>query len=345
MEKRFVFAAVLTVLSVLCATLQVVTKDELMDSNHDIVRGLQAESSSAVELFFNAVSDVTKYIFLVLPPADYVLLNTQRGLVVACTGFIALAATDVLKGTYAQPRPFWVFEDIEAFRCSRGWGAPSGHAAMAGSVLVLYSLVQKKPWFVLMTVGLLLLVSLDRVYLGVHSYFQVALGLVLSSTLALYIYLGYSEPLLSSKQYKVLFVTASLFLFVVSVTLYFARDPFWEHEWTVNFEEECEGSLSEEDGMIRSLAGSTILFWGLGMFTGYSLAPLQRVLQHSWRSCTITVILIIVLLVVELVLEQLINSYLERLVLVLLYILVRYSVGFTSGYFIPLLLKRLFPSL
>jgi membrane-associated phospholipid phosphatase len=82
----------------------------------------------------------------------------------------------ILKYTFAQPRPYWIEPNIQAFEKSISFGMPSGHAQSACGVVLLF-LLYRLGW----VWGMLwvLLMALARVVLGVHSVAQVLVGMTL----------------------------------------------------------------------------------------------------------------------------------------------------------------------
>lgn len=72
---------------------------------------------------------------------------------------------------------------VEAVQCPKDFGAPSGHAMSAGGGIMILGLL----WLqsggnytrkVLLITSAILVTAIDRVYLGVHFYFQVTLGYI-----------------------------------------------------------------------------------------------------------------------------------------------------------------------
>lgn len=96
---------------------------------------------------------------------------------------------NLFKSWYAEPRPYWISNDITSSKCWTGFGNPSGH--MCGTVFVLFTLFFhkyneigiKKERMSVMCTGYIIKMALmasgsvfmifmafSRVYLGAHSY-------------------------------------------------------------------------------------------------------------------------------------------------------------------------------
>lgn len=78
------------------------------------------------------------------------------------------ALIPILKMAFHLPRPCWIDPQIQALTSSGSYGMPSGHVASASIVWVVVSRALGKTWASCLAWILVLLVSISRVYLGVH---------------------------------------------------------------------------------------------------------------------------------------------------------------------------------
>jgi membrane-associated phospholipid phosphatase len=100
---------------------------------------------------------------------------------------------NLLKVVYKIPRPFWIFADVKAYACQKGFGSPSGHTMIAwampiamvldirrsnpsGKVMIIISFV--------ITLCIGLFEGWTRMVLGVHTIDQVMLGAVIGIWMA-----------------------------------------------------------------------------------------------------------------------------------------------------------------
>jgi membrane-associated phospholipid phosphatase len=56
------------------------------------------------------------------------------------TMILILVFTNITKLGYHDPRPFWVWTDVQAFACSSQYGNPSGHSSMSMGMAVTMAL-------------------------------------------------------------------------------------------------------------------------------------------------------------------------------------------------------------
>ena len=99
-----------------------------------------------------------------------------------------------------QPRPYLVSDSIIARASAHGYGLPSGHALIPAVFWTYLILCTKHPAFKIIGISLCFLIGISRVYLGVHSFFQVLAGWVLGVSLAVGLFL-FEKNRDSSKKY------------------------------------------------------------------------------------------------------------------------------------------------
>jgi membrane-associated phospholipid phosphatase len=86
----------------------------------------------------------------------------------------------LLKLFYHQPRPYWVSDNIRAYKCSKEYGFPSGHSSISMHITVLMILdifassAYSNEIFIqiivlILSISFPVLIGFSRVYLGVHS--------------------------------------------------------------------------------------------------------------------------------------------------------------------------------
>lgn len=108
---------------------------------------------------------------------------------VILVGIITFATVELVKALVARPRPFILLEHVESReRFVTGMGFPSGHAAVTTAValVVLRYVPRQWRWTLLVWVGL---VSISRIYLGVHSPLDIVGGIALGTVVAEYFWL------------------------------------------------------------------------------------------------------------------------------------------------------------
>lgn len=166
-------------------------------------------------------------------------------LIIACQGGYL---SGLLKIAYSRPRPYWDDDRIDAVNCSEEFGNPSGHTLLS---LLLYgfflSFVFKGKWFKVklgIFTGLVLIIGYDRIYLGVHSVWQVLLGWIYGfSLLVTWVYFVNVKGFQIYSKLKSLWLVQSVFFggivleFVISLLLYLYRKDIWDDKWSENIKE------------------------------------------------------------------------------------------------------------
>lgn len=100
-------------------------------------------------------------------------------------GLVGTALNQLLKAIFLIPRP-WVidpeFEIVESAReAATGYSFPSGHTQSAGTVFGMIAIWLKKRGVTIACVVLVLLVGFSRMYLGVHTPYDVGVSLATSA--------------------------------------------------------------------------------------------------------------------------------------------------------------------
>lgn len=129
------------------------------------------------------------YLYYLLS-AYLILKKDPRGKLLWYYWTSAAILNAILKYTFAQPRPYWVEPQIQAFEKSISFGMPSGHAQSACGILLM-CLIYRLGWFWGLT--WMLMISLARVILGVHSFAQVLVGLGLGVGMVLIFYFRHND--------------------------------------------------------------------------------------------------------------------------------------------------------
>lgn len=110
--------------------------------------------------------------FLLLIPLTYICINRRIGLQLGILVLASDALNVLLKVACTQPRPYWIDGRIVKYAVDPSFGLPSSHAQNA--VVVWFFLAwcwrQKHPHspVFLAAAALVFLISLSRVFLGVH---------------------------------------------------------------------------------------------------------------------------------------------------------------------------------
>ncbi|MFP3854414.1 MAG: phosphatase PAP2 family protein [Anaerolineales bacterium] len=98
-----------------------------------------------------------------------------------------------LKLAFALPRPFWVSSGVETHSFETSFGLPSGHAQNGVTVWGRLAHGLRTRWAYAGAIILILLISISRLYLGMH-FPQDAIGGLIAGALLLLVFLWLEEP-------------------------------------------------------------------------------------------------------------------------------------------------------
>jgi len=127
------------------------------------------------------------FIFTYFPLVDSIALLVNIQINIFFTGF--------LKQIYHNGRPFWEEYDYPNYTCTTSFGNPSGHSLSSASFYLTLWMILKnrkvnsriiKCLTLIVTLLLIFLIILSRLYLGVHSLNQVIFGFTIGIGLFLF---------------------------------------------------------------------------------------------------------------------------------------------------------------
>ena len=118
--------------------------------------------------------------FLVLALIVFWCVDKRRGYYVMAVGFMGTMLNQVLKLAFAVPRP-WVldpeFSILEQAReAASGYSFPSGHTSTAVGTFGAIAATEKQRWIRIVCIVLAVLVGFSRMYVGVHTPYDVMAG-------------------------------------------------------------------------------------------------------------------------------------------------------------------------
>ena len=153
-------------------------------------------------------------------------LNKKWGFRFLSAGLVGTALNQLLKAIFLIPRP-WVldpeFEIVESAReAATGYSFPSGHTQSAGTVFGMIAMWLKKRAVTVACVIVILLVGFSRMYLGVHTPYDVGVSL-LTSVLTVFGVTALCERAKTAKQTAALL--SGMVGFAVVLVLYVTFAP------------------------------------------------------------------------------------------------------------------------
>lgn len=141
------------------------------------------------------LSDWEEWILEFGPVFFFLLKTNQRPRAFYYIIFISfvMIMNNLLKVMYQIQRPFWVFAEVKALACQKGFGSPSGHTMIAWAIpsAIALDIRRSNPsgYFSLIialvaTVIIGVFEAWTRMALGVHTIDQVFLGAILGVWIA-----------------------------------------------------------------------------------------------------------------------------------------------------------------
>lgn len=137
----------------------------------------------AVMLFFTFLG--REEFFLLLIPLVYLCIDARVGVRLGLLVLLGDALNAIIKVVFHAPRPYWIDSRIHATAPETSFGLPSGHAQDAATAWSFLALQSKKKGMMLSACAVIFLISLSRVYLGVHFVTDVVGGWIIGAAFLL----------------------------------------------------------------------------------------------------------------------------------------------------------------
>jgi membrane-associated phospholipid phosphatase len=217
----------------------------------------------------------TENFYLLILPIFVWWIDIGLGVRIGLGLLISAVINAIIKVLFGLPRPYWVSEQIRAFSSETSFGLPSGHAQNA---VVLWGLIarwSRQWWFRAAMVFLIVMISISRIYLGVHFPSDTIAGLLMGG-LILWAFLQFEKPIkerlakLSPGRRVLLVSLAALVLLAAGLgSLYITRERPIPAEWvTLAAESVVEAEPIDPTSADSILANVAALF---GISLGASL--------------------------------------------------------------------------
>jgi membrane-associated phospholipid phosphatase len=213
--------------------------------------------------------------YMVIIALIYWSVNREAGLRMALFLPVVSCLNSILKQAFHAPRPYWVDPGIKAIRVSNGFGMPSGHAQ--GATVWLYAAAMlRRRWFWVVTIIVVFLVGVSRIYLGVHFSTQVLAGWLIGIVVII-LFVRYESAFLgwflNRKLSSQLWFGLLISLIFMTLGGFFVMLlSSWEMpaEWIVNASDDLAGTGES----ILSSMGLAAVAGNTGGFLGVSVAAL-----------------------------------------------------------------------
>jgi membrane-associated phospholipid phosphatase len=141
--------------------------DSLMQWGVVVILALQGVHGYTGVMKFYSLFGTEEFFLLVLPVL-YWCVDASLGLRLAVVLVGSSSLNALLKVAFHLPRPYWYDARVQALSVEPSYGLPSGHAMNSTTLWGFLALQLKKWWTWAAALALIFLVSLSRLYLGVH---------------------------------------------------------------------------------------------------------------------------------------------------------------------------------
>ena len=239
--------------------------EPLLEFGLETTRWLQ-NTYPQLEDFFQVVSLFgLEEFYLALLPLIYWCLNKQLGKHYAYVFVVAVVLLPLLKHTFRDPRPYWLDNQV-GLNIDVAYGIPSGHVLLGTTTYFFLAAWIRRRWAWVLAVLIVIVMSLSRIYLGVHFVHDTIAGF-LTATLLLITYFVWQRTLAARFSKRILgfrlmvaIAIPIFFLLVYVLILFLIGQPDTSVPWA-EFIPAAE--LSALEGMTMGV--STLLGVGIGL--------------------------------------------------------------------------------
>lgn len=146
----------------------------------------------------------------------------------------------IFKVLFHSPRPFWFDSRVSAFSVEKSFGMPSGHAMNTSSLFGMFAHGMRRKWITIVSVILIIMVGISRLYLGMHFLGDVIGGWVLGGILLL-IFIKLDKPVTKwfiskpvNTQYFLVILTTGIWILITLIPNLLASKFVLPAEWITN---------------------------------------------------------------------------------------------------------------
>ncbi len=188
--------------------------------------------------------------------------HKYKGYYLLCTGFFGTLVNQFLKITCRIPRP-WVkdpaFTIVESAReAAGGYSFPSGHTQVSVGLFGGIARMEKNRVLRGAMIALCVLVPFSRMYLGVHTPWDVGVSVLIALLLIFVLYPLFQR---AEKDARVMYgILGVLSLFVVSYLLYVTLFPFPEEVYSAENVHNLASAQKNAYTLLGCMAGLLVLY-------------------------------------------------------------------------------------
>ncbi len=135
----------------------------------------------------------TEEFFILVMPILFWCIDAAIGMRVGVVVLMSSSLVEITKMAFQLGRPYWIFPKVRTYALESSFGLPSGHAQKAVAVWATLASSFRKNWLWILSIFVIFMISLSRIFLGVHFLSDVLTGLAIS-ILFLFLYLKLEAP-------------------------------------------------------------------------------------------------------------------------------------------------------
>jgi membrane-associated phospholipid phosphatase len=182
----------------------------------------------------------TKDFFILVMPVVYWCIDAGLGIRIASILLLGTGMNELAKMALQGPRPYWISTQVKALSAEAQFGIPSGHAQTAAGVWGMLAASIHHGRVRIVSVTLILLIGLSRIYLGVHFPHDVLVGWLLGG-LTLWAFLVLWEPIAAwikqrtlAQQLLLSLLLPAVLVLGAGMLVYWLRGYALPDEWMLN---------------------------------------------------------------------------------------------------------------
>lgn len=191
-----------------------------MDFELEIIHWLQSFRNGFLDFFFQFWTYFGEELIIIAVLGFlYWVYDKKIGEKVGITVFISFMLNAWIKILVARLRPFQVDDTIANIRpqTSEGYSFPSGHTQGSATVFGSLAYWMKKRWITIVSIIIIVMVAISRMYLGVHYFTDVVVGGLLGIGIAI----GMGIYLSKHENTKILYEWIANITIAIAVFSYF----------------------------------------------------------------------------------------------------------------------------
>jgi membrane-associated phospholipid phosphatase len=161
----------------------------------------------------------TAEFYLLIMPVLYWSIDAALGLRIGIILLVSDGINYILKMGIHTARPFWLSRQVKSFAFEYTFGMPSGHAQNSAAVFGLLAASLKRRWVWVVSLILIFLIGVSRIYLAVHFPQDVIVGWIVGFIIV-WVFLRVEKPVtdwLANQTLGISILTAFTFSFAILI--------------------------------------------------------------------------------------------------------------------------------